>query len=137
MNDLLAKTPNYVLLDGTKRFGPDVLALESGRDCIAVYGFSDKSSYDAFCKNTTVALTPYPLMKGYLKNQIESDEDTLLIMAIDAAGPDEPIVNASTFPVVLEAREKKMTLAAVGCQLLKDNPSTAYRVEECHPAIPV
>ncbi len=137
MNALQVETPNYVLLDRTQRIGPELLALDSGQDCIAVYGFSDKQPYDAFCEHSELALTPYPLVKGYLRNRLEVAGDTILIIAIDAASPDEPILNASTMQLVLDAQEKQSPQVSVSYRLTKDERSPGYRVEECGSVVPI
>ena len=137
MNALLVETPNYVLLDHTQRIGPELSAMDSGQKCIAIYGFSDKQPYDAFCENSELALTPYPLVKGYLRNRIDVAGDTILIVVIDAAGPDEPILDASTMQLVLEAHEKESPQVSVSYQLTKDEQSTAYRVEKYDSVVPL
>ena len=130
MNALLVETPNYVLLDHAQRIRPEMLALNRAQKCIAVYGFSDKQPYDAFCENSALSLTPYPLVKGYLRNRLEVAGDTILIVVIDAAGPDQPILDASTMQLVLEAQEKEARQVTVTYRLTKDEQSAAYRVEE-------
>jgi len=134
------ETPKYVLLDDAQRIGPEILALDSGQNCAAVYGFSDKQPYDTFCRNSEQSLTPYPLVKGYLQNQLEVAGDTLLFVVMDAAGPDEPILHASTMQCVFEAHQKQSPLVTVSHRLTKDEQSSAYRVAEyvlgVSPAIP-
>ena len=130
MTDLQVDTPNYVLLDRAKRLGPELIALGSGQKCIAVYGFSDKQPYDAFCKKSELALTPYPLVKGYLRNQLETADDAILIIAIDPAGPDESVLNAAIMQSVLEAQETKSLQVTVSHRLTRDEQKSAYRVEE-------
>jgi hypothetical protein len=129
MSALLVETPNDVLLDGKQRIGPELLALHSGKMCIAIYGFSGKQSYDAFCEKSERALTPYPLVKGYLQNQLEDAGDTLLLVVVDAVGPDESHLTAATMQSVLEAREKQSSQVAVSFRLTRDEQSQAYRVE--------
>jgi hypothetical protein len=130
MSVLLVETPNYVLLERTQRIGPELLALDSGQDCIAVYGFSDKQPYDEFCENSELALTPYPLVKGYLRNQLEEAGDTLLLVVVDAAGPDESHLNAATMQSILKAQENHSSQVTVSHRLTRDEQSQAYRVEK-------
>jgi hypothetical protein len=137
MNALLVETPNYVLLDRTQRIRPELLALDSGQKCTAVYGFSDKQPYDAFCENSELALTPYPLVKGYLRNRLEVAGDAILIVVIDPAGPDEPILDASTMQLVLEAHEKESPHVTVSYRLTKDEQLPAYRVEKYGSGVPL
>ena len=130
MSVQLVETPNDVLLDGKQRIGPELLALPSGKVCIAIYGFSGKQSYDAFCEMSERALTPYPLVKGHLQNQLEDAGDTLLLVVVDAVGPDESHLNAATMQSVLEAQETRSSQLAVSFRLSRDEPSHAYRVEK-------
>ena len=74
---------------------------------MAIYGFSDKQPYDLFCANCELPLTPYPLVKGYLKNQIAESGDAVHLVVVDAAGPQETQLNAATMNSVLEAQEQK------------------------------
>lgn len=135
MNAQLVETPNYVLLDHAQRIGPKLLTLDSGQKCNAVYGFSDKQPYDEFCEHSKLELTPYPLVKGYLQNRIEAAGETILIVVIDPAGPDAPILEASTMQLVLEAHENKSPHVTVCYRLTKDEQSPAYHVEKCGPGV--
>jgi hypothetical protein len=128
MSVLLVETPNDVLLDGKQRIGPQLLALHSGKICIAIYGFSSKQSYDAFCEKSERALTPYPLVNGYLRNQLEDAGDTLLLVVVDAVGPHESHLKAATMQSVLEARENRSSQVTVSFRLTRDERSQAYRV---------
>ena len=80
MNAVTANLPNYVLLDGKQRLGPRLLALPTGPEFVAIHGFSDKQPYDRFCTQCDLLLTPYPLVKGYLKNQIADAGETVLLV---------------------------------------------------------
>ena len=85
LSTVAASTPNYVLIDGNLRIGPKVLPLDAGMGCSAIYGFSEKGAYDRFCANSQLALKPYPLVKGYLRNQIDALGEALKLVVIDAA----------------------------------------------------
>ena len=61
MNEVVVRTPRYVLMDGNRRLGPQVIPLDLGVNCSVIYGFSDKGPYDRFRGNSDLALTPYPL----------------------------------------------------------------------------
>jgi hypothetical protein len=127
---VVAVTPYYVLLEGKRRIGPHVLPLLSGIECLPIYGFSDKGPYDKFCTNSPLALTPYPLVKGYLQSQTESPDEGLKLIVIDAAGPGEPLLYAATMEAVLEAQENRTTVVTVTHHLTFDQDTDAYRVEE-------
>ena len=105
----VADTPHYVLLDGNRRIGPTVVPLRSGSECLPVYGFSDKGPYDKFCMSSELALTPYPLVKVYLRSQAGAPGDGLRLMVLDAAGPRDPYLHAATMEAVLEAQENGTT----------------------------
>ena len=124
----VADTPYYVLLDGKQRFGPEVVPQPSGTECSATYGFSDKDSYDKFCANSQLALTPYPLTKFYLRNETDAPGDSLHLVVVDAAGPREPCLQAATMGAVLEAQENRRTLVIVAHQLAFDQQAAAYRI---------
>ena len=127
---VVADTPNYVLIDGNLRIGPKVVPLDAGRGCSAIYGFSDKGPYDKFCANSQVALKPYPLVKGYLRNQIDAQGDSLKLVVIDATGPRGPYLQAATMEAVLEAQESRAAHVTAAYRLTFDDEAYAYRVHE-------
>ena len=135
MTALFANTPCYVLLDGKQRLGPKTLPPHSSSEGMAIYGFSDKTPYDLFCANCEQALTPYPLVKGYLKNQITDSGDAVHLVVVDAAGPNEAQLNAATMNSVLEAQEQKANRVTISFRLVLDQESQAYRVEKASPGI--
>lgn len=130
MNALLANTPCYVLLDGSRRLGPKLMALHGGREYEAIYGFSSKESYDLFCAKSDQPLMPYPLVRGYLKNQIADSGDMVQLVVVDAAGPQYPQVNAATMNSALEAAEQKANQVTLSFRLTLDRESQAYCVEK-------
>ena len=86
----VADTPYYVLNDEDGRIGPKVIPLNTGVECMPIYGLSDKRPYDRFCAKSELALKPYPLVKGYLRNQIDALGDVLKLVVIDARGRCDP-----------------------------------------------
>jgi len=127
---VVADTPYYVLMNANLRIGPKLLQLEVGIECSPIYGFSDKGPYQKFCLNSQLALTPYPLVKGYLRNQVEAPGDGLKLVVVDAAGPREPYVYAATMEAVLEAQESRAAQVTTAYRLIFDREANAYRVEE-------
>jgi hypothetical protein len=123
-------TPSYVLLDGTRRLGPMLLPADSESESRAIYGFSDKPPYDLFCANTELALTPYPLVKGYLRNQIADSDHGIQLVVVDAAGPDDAELFAATMKSVLEAQEQKAERVPISFRLILDQASRGYRIEK-------
>jgi hypothetical protein len=130
MTAVVAGTPCYVLMDGNHRIGPRIVQSDSEFDDSPIYGFSDKGPYDEFCRNSQLALRPYPLVKVYLRSQISALSDGLHLVVVDAAGPHEPSLHAATMEAVLEAQENRTTHVTVAYQLAFDQEADAYRVEE-------
>ena len=126
----VAGTPHYVLLDGNRRIGPKVVQSHAKIECSPIYGFSDKGPYDKFCSNSQQELTPYPLVKVYLREQAGAPGDGLKLVVLDAAGPREPYLHAATMEAVLEAQENRTTHVTVAYRLIFDQEADAYRVEE-------
>jgi hypothetical protein len=124
-----AVTPNYVLIHETRCFGPQVAPLTSGVVCSSIYGFSDKKHYDQFCTRSELALTPYPLVKCYLRDQIGEPGDALKLVVLEAAGPEEPCLHAATVETVLDAHESRAALVTTAYRLVFDREIGAYRVE--------
>ncbi len=130
ISEVVAGTPYYVLMDGNHRIGPEVMQLHSGIECSPIYGFSDKYTYDEFCMNCQLALTPYPLVKAYLRNQAGAPGDGLKLVVLDAAGPREDFVHAVPMEAVLEAQENQTSHMTAAYRLVFVKEARAYRVEE-------
>ena len=130
MTTVKADTPYYVLRAENRRIGPQVVPADTGKECFPVYGFSDKESYKRFCLNSPLALAPYPLVKGYLRNQAGAAGDGLKLVVLNAAGPREPYLHAATVEAVLEAHENRTIHVAVAYRLTFDPEANAYRVEK-------
>lgn len=115
-------TPFYVLMDGSRRIGPQVAGSEAEA---FTYGFSDKGPYDKFGANCEVSLKPYPLVKGYLRNQV--DAACAKFIVIDAEGPRQSSLRAATVQAVLEAQESGSLQVATACCLIFDKATNEYR----------
>ena len=124
------RTPGYVLLHDKTRLAPTVLPLRSGRKCIGLYGFSDKTPYDLFRASSKLSLTPFPLVKGYLQTLIESGSDNLHLVIVDACGPNETQVHAATMEAVLHAQKSQLSAVAVEYTLTFDEEFNTYQVLE-------
>ena len=98
--------------------------------CSVIYGFSDKGPYDRFCGNSDLALRPYPLVEGYLRNQVGVLGGDLKLIVLDADGPRERCLHAATMEAVLEAQENRAAGVNTGYRLILDPKADAYRVEE-------
>lgn len=125
---VLAGTPYYVLMEGNRRIGPHVCSSHAGIEYWPIYGFSDKGSYETFRANSPLALTPYPLVKGYLQRQTEIRGEGLKLVVVDPVGPREPVFYAATMEAVLEAQERRATHVTMTHQLNFDREADAYSV---------
>ncbi len=123
-------TPRYVLLQQRQQLGPLLSALPSGPRRTVIFGFSDKTFYDAFTANSQLALTPYPLVKGFLQAQCDDTNDTDKLVVIDAAGPKEPQLNAVTMQSVLATLNSPATVLALSHRLCLDQVSQVYQIEK-------
>ena len=65
------KTPLHVLNDGSHPTCPADSQSSSDACKTVILGFSDKPEYNVFLSASSLALTPYPLVKAFPKNQIE------------------------------------------------------------------
>ncbi len=129
MNTQTVKIPCYVLLETKERIGPKLLDSATGRVVIAIYGFSDKTPYDAFCENSALQLTPYPLVKMYLRDQIAEAVDAETLIAVDASGPHQPTLDAVTMSSVLHALENHESEVPISFRLIFDEAAQAYQRE--------
>ena len=123
-------TPNYVLLNGKTRISPTVLPMRSGRACKALYGFSDKAPYDTFRSSSESPLTPFPLVKVYLRTLIETSPDDLHLVILDATGPGDATLHAATTESILESHLKQFAAVNAEYILSFDSKANGYRIEE-------
>ena len=130
INEVVFRTPRYVLLDENRRLSPKVIPLDSGCECSVIYGFSDKGPYDRFSGNSDIALRPYPLVKGYLRNKVGDSSGGLKLIVLDADGPRERHLHAATIEAVLEAQESRAAHVTAAYRLTFDEEADAYRVDE-------
>ncbi|MGB7346464.1 MAG: hypothetical protein WBD20_19750 [Pirellulaceae bacterium] len=130
MVDGFAKTPRYVLKEGSHPTGPSVSQASSDDHAVVIYGFSDKPEYDLFLSASSLALTPYPLVKGFLKNQIELDFSSLKLVVLDACSSAEQCLFAATFQSVLSSFRLDLDTVAVSYRLVLKESSSDYRIEE-------
>ena len=126
-------TPCYVLLNDKQRIGPKLLPSEGQSEGVIIYGFSDKPPYDRFCENSDLELTPYPLVKGYLQNQLSEAGTHFRLVAVDAEGPDDEWLHAVTMQTALEAQQQSIDHVAISAHLRLDRTTMLYRIED--PAV--
>ena len=133
---VFAKVPRYVLRDGAHPTCPSVFGASPVHPVTVVFGFSDKPEYDVFLKASPLALTPYPLVKGYLQNQISLENKATKLVAVDAASPHQLAFHAATMEAVLESFQLGMDQVAITHQLILDEFSNHYRVQILADATP-
>ncbi len=142
-NTVFANTPCYVLKSGNQPICPTINSADPGTHCICVYGFSDKPIYDKFIKLARQLLTPYPLVKRYLANQIaaanaaENNGIYLSLVILDATDPTQPVLPAATMAVVLRAQQEKARQVPVEYRLRFDPETTSYQFANESEAMPV
>ncbi len=122
-------TPYFCQMDGQRPIGP-VTTVHGGVECEAIYGFSSKRMYDHFCSRSPSKLKPYPLVKVYLRNQVERTDAGLKLIVIDAAGLDESFLSAATATAVLEAHENQSAVVCAAYRLVFQPQTTTYLVRE-------
>lgn len=123
-----ASTPCYVLKSGNRPIAPTIHSDDT--QCVCVYGFSDKPVYDQFIQDADELLTPYPLVKGYLSNQIESAGsagEALQLVILDACAEAQPVLAAATMEAVLAARQNDEDQVPVAFELIFDVETNSYR----------
>ncbi|MHB8899644.1 MAG: hypothetical protein ACYC6Y_12930 [Thermoguttaceae bacterium] len=121
-------TPYYVLMEGSQRLGPEVVPASTGTQCVAVYGFSDRSRFDKFCANCRLALVPYPLTRSYLQHRADTPGDGLNLVVVNADGPGEPCLHAATMEAVLQGQQDRTLHVTAAYDLTFESEVAAYRV---------
>ncbi|WP_068134965.1 hypothetical protein [Roseimaritima ulvae] len=127
--DGFAKTPRYVLRDGSHPTSPLISQSSSDAQATVIFGFADKPEYDIFLRSSGLALTPYPLVKGYLQNPIALDNGASKLVVLDAASSQQRLLLAATFESVLEAFHLNSEAVAVSHRLVLEKSSSAYRIQ--------
>ncbi len=124
-----AKTPRYVLRDGAHPISPVVVQASVEGEVTAIFGFSGKPAYDVFLKAQSETLTPFPLVRLYLQNQIDLDGDSLRLVVLDATSPQQELLQAATSQAVLESFRTSADSVLISHQLIREGDSPGYRVE--------
>ncbi len=77
-----------------------------------------------------MALTPFPLVKVYLRTLIETGSENLHLVILDAFGPKDLTVRAATMEAVLDAQISQATSVLADYSLTFDTEANGYRVDE-------
>ncbi len=137
-----ANTPYYLLKCGDQAIYPTINFEGSDTHCVCFYGFSDKPIYDKFIKRSGQVLTPYPLVKGHLSNQIADTDsvdttgDHLRLVILDATDPEQPFLSATTMATVLLAQQEKSNQVPIEFELVFDPKTTGYRLSDDSKDVP-
>ncbi|KLU05035.1 hypothetical protein RISK_002797 [Rhodopirellula islandica] len=131
--DSFSKTPRFVLKADGLPIGPDTVPSNRETETQVVFGFSSKEHYDAFQKVCSDPVTPYPLVKGYLQNQVEESGGRLQLVMLDADSPTQEVCPAATFQATLTSIEGSSDTVPVSHQLNFDGESLRYDVRRVEP----
>ena len=138
-----ATTPKYVLRSENQPFSSTLNSGDSKTSCNCVYGFSEKSIFDTFNKNTEQTLVPYPLVIGYLVNQIAEAKSAgktgvdIGLMILDATAPTQATVSTATLVSILAAQEAKEKEVAIESKLVFDSKTGGYLKHDSKRTPPV
>ena len=128
-----SNTPKYVLKSEGQPLCATLNLDDSKSSCTCVYSFSDKLIYDQFIKNAKQPLTPYPLVQGYLANQIAEAESagtdgvTAGLVILDATDPTQPVVSAATMAAILDAQRGQAKQVAIELELSFNSAAGSYQ----------
>lgn len=152
MAEVSSKTPRYVLRRGLQLASPSLSKSQaslanaevadprtSAVDQAVVFGFTDKPQYDLFLKGDTKHLTPYPLVKRFLMDQIDQVDHRTgsKLLVLDAVEPNQKVMQATTFEAVLKSLQDDQHDVPITHRLIRDevdDASCQYRIE-CSVAI--
>lgn len=128
-------TPRYLLKSGNQAIFPTINFENPDTNCVCVYGFSDKPIYDKFIESADQLLTPYPLVKGFLVNQIaevnlDGGGAHLAVVILDALGLEDPILSAASMATVLLAQQEKTNQVQAEFSLSFDTNMNEYRFDK-------
>jgi len=162
MAEVSSKTPRYVLRHGLQLVSPslsgnhtfvadseladseladsevaDSHVADSRPSPVApsvIFGFTDKPQYDAFLQGDTKHLTPYPLVKRFLMDQLDQVEHRTgsKLLVLDALDPNQSVMQATTFEAALKSLQDGQHLVPITHRLIRDDVDDAschYRIE--------
>jgi hypothetical protein len=122
-----SKMPRYVLMQDQRPLGPS-LTLAAEAEATVIYGFSGKPQYDAFLQQSSIALTPYPMVQRFLQRQSHLDTPQVQMVVLDAASPTQSNLRATTAQAIVDSFDRKQDTVAVSHELSLDGTSGLYRI---------
>ncbi|EKK02000.1 hypothetical protein RBSH_02698 [Rhodopirellula baltica SH28] len=127
--DGTSNTPRYVLNDAAYPICPSMTETSLQDHSVVIYGFSDKARYDIYLKASSLALTPYPLVKRFLEKHVDQNADEVQLVVIDPESPTQTPVHAATFQNVLEAMRLGSKTVNLSHKLIFDSKTSKYQAE--------
>lgn len=116
-------TPRFVLKHELQSIGPSLCGIESAQYSYVLYGFSDKPNYDLFRSEDSRLLKPYPLVKRFMMDELHIGECPSPLIALNAEGPNQETIYASSMRNVLEAFQQNQETVTI-THVLKLDPNT-------------
>ncbi|MEW4452030.1 hypothetical protein AB1L30_05030 [Bremerella sp. JC817] len=117
-------------MDEHERVGPRLEEGTSHSSRQVLYGFSDSDAYERFRSHSTNDYRPYPLVKGYLREQLQSDSERIGLIVLDAVSARDEQLNAAAMDNVLQALEASDAKVGSRYRLTYDAATLAYQVSE-------
>lgn len=133
-NETSPSTPCYVLLQGDGRPSGPRCSEDAEQACNAVYGFTSRAAYEAFCDGVVEPLRPYPLVCGYLTRVI--DHAGIRLIVVDAPSPTEETLDAALAEERIAGKCDANGRTIAAYRLIRSDETAEYDVElrELHDA---
>jgi hypothetical protein len=126
VDQLPLRLPRYVLLFDKQRIGPAIAEKEIAAHSVVIYGFSDEHCYGRFIARSGRRLTPFPLVKTYLRDQLSDHQNSLKLIVVDAEDAAQVTLRAVTMQAVLGAFENLLEHVNTSHLLTYTELSKAY-----------
>ncbi len=126
--DYTVATPHYLLLGSNGPVGPDIMQSAPAADQFVVYGFSSRQQYDRFTVAGHAVLRPYPLLNGHLTKPSDYTGNRITLIAIDADGPEELEVRATSAESLVQALASGIDQVAVEFHLVASHRGGVYQI---------
>ena len=133
--DTSPRIPRYILNTTSGPLGPALVPQTLDTPTTVIYGFTNKSNYDLFLKNSGshAELLPYPLINRYMQGQIDADVDACKLVAIDCESPTQPQIGAVTMQSIIGALERKNESIEISHTLKFNAVTEQYQVDAGAP----
>ncbi len=131
MNHSRVEVPRYILNLDHAPMRPMLDRPLQSQAVTVIYGFSTKSKYDSFLLTCAKKeeLTPYPLVKGYMEKLLNTEPNSLHLVAVDAASADQATLDAATMQSIVSALTNRQPDVLISHALSRDASNTVYSLE--------